>query len=244
MAYHNGTIQLIADQKAIKIQDFRGLPVDLDQVRKSIHELDQFLASRTSAQGSASWEKGTLMVPTDAQLKSSSARDMELWARHMDSEGKTPPPGFEAADGFRDERKMLAQARTIHAQMLRHMTIAHLMVNRQQRFLQTGNWMDKTRLTILEIAEHLPEWGEKTVRDSVHNLNFTLSGHTFAADTLICASEMPALCKHIAELMEMHPRAGAPLLTEELEENGIHVSRRMVGNALQLIARHQARQLA
>jgi len=245
MRYHKATIQLIAKGNAVQIKGFRGLPVDLEQVKKAIHGIEQFLGSSniTRTEG-ACWEKGMLIMPGNAQLKTASLREQELWARHIDSEGKAPPPGFEVCDGFQQERKMLAQARSIYGQMFRHMSIARFMMERQQPFLQSGNWMEKAKLTILEIADYLPEWGEKTVRDSIHSLSFALKGNTFPADILVCASEMPSLCKQIAAAKKTLPNAGAPMLESLLHEQGIQVSRRMIGSALHLITSQKSRQLA
>jgi len=245
MAYHKATIQLMRKGSMIGIGGFCGLSVDLDRVEASIRGLEKFLATRTSFREEADdWEKGTLMMPSETVLKAASMRERELWARHIASEGKYPPPGVDICDGLQQERKKLAQARMIYGQMSRHMTIARLVVDRQQSFLQSGNWMDKEKLTILEIAESLPEWGEKTVRDSIHSLSFALKGSTFPADILVCASEMPALCKQIVRVKKDLPNAGAPLLETILNQQGIMVSRRMIGNALKLIASHQSRQLA
>jgi len=245
MAYHQSTIRLQRTGNHIAAVGFCGLDVDLPQVEKAIHELEAYLSAKDGEQAShQSWEPGELIVPSNAQVQNATMRDKELWARHMDSDGKLPPPGCVARDRLRHERKMLNQAKTIHGQIARHQQIAQFLVERQQAFLQSGNWMDKVRLTILEVAEQMPEWAEKTVRSSVHSLSFAFEGNTFTADTLICTSDMPALCKQIVTLQKEAPNAGAPLLTSRLNAQGVQVSERMVGNALQLLAKHKARQLA
>jgi len=245
MSYHKTTILLQAKNSFVEIAGFCGSLVDLDQIEASIREMEAFLASQVPKQKDRnSWQKGTLIIPDDAQLKKTSSRDRELWTRHMVSGGSQPPPGFETKGGFRQEHKLLYEAKTLYGQMSRHMAIAQYMAERQQPFLQSGNWMDKKKLTILELAECLPEWSEKTVRDSVHSLSFAFAGNTFPADTLVCASEMPSICKQLVEVQRKLPNAGAPLLTNMLNAQGIQVSRRMVGKALQLLAHHTSRQLA
>ena len=93
MAYHQATIQLKSIGTAIGIKGFLGLPVNLDQVDKSIRELEDFLSSREDSQASGvNGEKGTLIMPDEGVLKNYTMREKDLWARHIESEGKAPPP--------------------------------------------------------------------------------------------------------------------------------------------------------
>jgi len=244
MGYYRGTVLLEQSHSTIQVNRLLGVSADLNQVGDAIHGLENFLESKISE---SSWELGTLVIPTDAQLRKTKNNSdyKRAWTLHLESMGGFPPPETNIPNTlYRQEKKILAQARSLYDQMMRHLEVSTILVERQQYFLLSGDWMDKTRLTILEVADQFSDWGEKTVRDSIHSLRFNLNGTSFSADTLICASEMPYVCKKVMQVRDKLPDAGAPMLAETLNQQGLNTSQRMIGNALKMINKHELRQLA
>lgn len=125
----------------------------------------------------------------------------------------------------------------------RMMTLAASLSSYQLAFLHTGNWMDKCVLTYLEVGRQHPRWDESTCRRTIQAMHIRIGHRVIAADELICASELPQICKLLVQIRREYPDVGAPTLRTLLQENGMEVSQRNVGKALIVLREWRRRQL-
>jgi len=180
------------------------------------------------------------IMPTNAQLRSASAKEIEQWARHLDSGGKVPPPVHlkcNPSKHLNDEQQKdiqeLRKAMNAYRQFTMVRSIVYVLVSSQQRWLQSGAWLDKTRLTIRQIARHIDDFSEKSVERAVKCLYLKLDGRLIAASDLLCTSIQPSLCRAILQLP--NKEQGAPSIKHALKKIGIDVSCRCVGMALETL---------
>lgn len=119
------------------------------------------------------------------------------------------------------------------------MQLAERLANAQRDFLLADlNPAHLKKLTYTELAQQT-QWSESTCRRTVHTMQLNWHDHLFPADRLINASDMTVLCHHIAAIKRQHPNAGAPDIQRRLQQAGIEVSQRWVGQALAQLQRPQ-----
>ncbi|RME55996.1 hypothetical protein D6779_11440 [Candidatus Parcubacteria bacterium] len=223
-----------------------GTELTSDQIKENFARFskDEQRPCTFHAEMSTEWRKGILFMPEKDELKNARKEILEKWARHIASNGMLPPPaGYGRHKICRQSSVETRNTKNIYEKAYRYLKIAEIMVDKQQQFLLSGNWMDKEKLTIIEISKRSKQWSEKVIRTSVHCMRFSLNGRCFAADNLLCSSILPWLCKTLVPFIDAHPNAGAPALTAELKREGIHVSQRMVGKALHMLAIDRARSM-
>jgi len=179
--------------------------------------------------------------PSNEQYRSATKAEQEQWLRHILSQGKTAPPietaknkinqhdrGYHTSD-IRDFKR----AYESYKQFQMAQQVVDIMVNQQQKYLCTGNWLDRNKLTFQQIAQAIGLYSEPTVRRAIKSLNLKLNGNIFPASSLLCSSMRPSVCKQVLKLSKQLPHLGAPALTDILNhETGIKVSQRYVGLAL------------
>jgi len=119
------------------------------------------------------------------------------------------------------------------------LSIADQLIKAQQLYLCSRNWMDKKKNTYLHLASQHPECSEATLRRKIKTLNLKLGEWKFSATDLLCANDLPQLCKQVNRILEIHPNAGRPTLCRLLHEEGYHFSDRHIGNAIKLLRNAQ-----
>jgi len=229
------TILLKKNNTNIDVVGVIGVPIDLTKIGVAIQSLESFLARQPKANNvRCDWEKGELIIPDDEQFRNATAYEKEIWGAHIESEGKKAPPGM-ADNTYKYEKKLLWQARNLYTQMQRHLKIANILVPKQKEFLLSNNWMDKTRISMPDIAKSFPRGQEKTIERAIHQMSFRMSGKYFPAEALICSSNKPQVCKHIFTVVQKQPQASARIVAEELRDQGIEISQRTIGEELPMI---------
>lgn len=171
--------------------------------------------------------------------KDMKARELSEWADHfLDSHRVSDSSREEPAtsQNYDKTTRLLEEG-------IRIMQLANFLVEKQQAFLTTGDWMDKCQLTYLDVAKHNPQWSETTIRRTIKELRLKVDHSVYAATELICSNSMPEICKVLVSIMEEHPKAGSPKLRELLLKRGIAKSQRFVGSALALIRQWERRKV-
>jgi len=198
-------------------------------------ELKQFTEKSTSKE---------MIFPSQEYLMVATYKEKEQWARHIISKGKVPPPG--ACSGADHARKkcddhirefLIAQETYKQYRLMKKLTAS--LVSAQQEFIQTGEWIDKKKVTISMLAAEVDDFSEKTVSRVMYGLKLKYNEMTFHASDLLCGSHQSALCKALLPSVRIHPDFGAPRLTRVLKETtDIQVSVRSVSIALDILRRN------
>jgi len=115
------------------------------------------------------------------------------------------------------------------------LALASLLVNVQQTYLLTRNWMDKKKLTYLQVANQLEQYSEATIRRRIKALKFNFDGWKFSAKSLLCANELPYICKLISTIQDCHPNAGRSTIYRLLNDEGYDFSDGNIGKAIRLL---------
>ncbi len=128
-------------------------------------------------------------------------------------------------------QKLNRRDRAILAEWLAKTLMAY-----QKTYLDSDNWMELKQITYLDLHNQCPfEVSEKKVRIMVQSMMIKLSNQMINAESLMCQSIKPYICKHIVRALKKMPNAGAPKIQKEMEKHGFNISRRYVGKALNYI---------
>lgn len=117
------------------------------------------------------------------------------------------------------------------------MDIADFMVEKQQQYLLTQDWLHLNRLTTSEVSNAIEYASESTVSRRIKAINFRLNDSKIPASDLICSNNLPFICRQIKHLRKKHLNAARPLLYRLLKEEGYSFSDGQIGKALRLLKR-------
>ena len=117
----------------------------------------------------------------------------------------------------------------------RLLAIADYITNHQKEYLVSGNWIQLRALTYLEVSEAIPGCSETTIRRAIKSMKIRVNNKEINAESLMCVSSLPCVCKSIVLLRSKYPKAGAPKICKILNSNGIKVTERQVGKAIALL---------
>lgn len=154
-------------------------------------------------------------------------KDMDIYASRL--------LGFKNATLSYEERKVAkAVARDCAWILDRHqmMEVVAILAAKQQSFLQSQNDLDIERLTFVEIATHIENASEPTIRRLIKDLKLKIGAWTVPAKKLVTQKENAGVKRRVAALLEEFPSAGAPKLHSLLVAEGFKVSQRTVGSIL------------
>lgn len=241
LLHHYNTIRLGTDQygKEVSITELSGFKVT-DEDRKKLYELERHNALISSEKDS---KKHTEF--DNIRLAISAKADRKEYRHYSSHELENLTDQFLAANAHDSTSyDWEAENRATHhrAAMIQQdydlvLSIARQLIADQQSYLCSRDWMDKRKVTYLKIAAQHPQYSEPTIRRRVQLLKFRLNDWRFSATELLCANDLPYLCKQITRLLKSHPHAGRPTLYRLLHDEGYGFSDRHIGNAMKLLQR-------
>ncbi|MDX8396026.1 MAG: hypothetical protein R8K22_06405 [Mariprofundaceae bacterium] len=235
---HYNTIRLVmaTDEQAVTISELIGFKVD-DEDRQALSDAKNYF-SRTVSETKAKPCSDIDKIRSDISAKITrhqgpySGTELESLADQFLS----PSSGTYTAHGWQpEERATYHRATTLQKDYDLILSIAAQLMEAQQPYLCSHNWMEKQKNTYLEIAARHPQCSEATVRRRIQALKFSLNGWIFSATDLLCSNDLPLLCKHITRLLKTHQHAGRPTLYRLLHNEGYDFSDRNIGNAMKLL---------
>ena len=122
-------------------------------------------------------------------------------------------------------------------------SIAKILVEKQQNFLISNNWMDLQKLTYSEVAEKISNASESTVTRRIKSMRFRLNDREVVGKALICGNDLPKICNHLSQLQSRFPDAGRPTLLGLMGNEGYHLSDGQLGNAMRLLRKFKVRSI-
>lgn len=141
--------------------------------------------------------------------------------------------GYKNANLSYEERKEIRAVERARARIWdrrQMMEVAAILATKQQSFLRSQDDSDIERLTYVEIATHIKNASEPTVRRLIKDIKLKIGEWTVPAKKLVTRKGITELKCRVTALLEKLPRAGAPKLHALLVAEGFKVSQRTVGS--------------
>jgi len=235
---HYNTIRLVmaADKQAVIISDLIGFKLN-DKDRQDLSDVKQYCALIAPEVLS---NKAFSIAKKRSEISAEIARHQQPYSS-AELESLADQLLYPEADNFTED-SWQTERRSIYnrSTSLQHdfdlaLSIAAQLIERQRPYLCSRNWMDKKKVTYLEIAAQHPQWSEATIRRRIQAMKFCLNGWRIPATDLICSNDLPLICKHITRLLKTYPHAGRPTLYRLLYDEGYDFSDRNIGNAMKLL---------
>jgi len=235
---HYNTIRLVmaADKQAVIISDLIGFKLN-DKDRQDLSDVKQYCALIAPEILS---NKGSSAAKIRSEISATISRHHQPYSS-AELESLADQLLYPEADDFTEDiwqierHSIYNRATTLQQDYDLVLSIAAQLIEMQQPYLCSRNWMDKKKTTYLEIAARHPQYSEATIRRRIQAMKFSLNGWRLPAKDLICSNDLPLICKHITRLIKTHPHAGRPTLYGLLWDEGYDFSDRNIGNAMKLL---------
>ena len=193
-------------------------------------ELDKALKVAETALA-AHGGRRAIAIPDEESLRHASEKELEQWANHLLSNGALPAPGESVDRHDLDQRMEFGAALQWWRQYRQAMRVMDAMVSAQKAFMQTGDWLERKRLTVPMAAARAGVSGRTAYR-IIEASWLRFQGATFEARHLLCRDNLAEIARALLPVARANPGWGAPRLTAELKRQGIRTSQRSVGKAL------------
>ncbi|MEW8030284.1 MAG: hypothetical protein AB2809_20995 [Candidatus Thiodiazotropha sp.] len=232
--YNTVTLSKTADGTLIPC-GIQGFSIDREDIEFALAEVKRQLTEMDDKVRLPAIEQSELYAEIEANGTAMSDSECQRYGDRILSGSK---PLVPRSNEHRELAALHRKSQAIVTQHNRTLAVASELAKRQQAFLTSQDFFELRRLTFTELATAFEEISETTVRRLVHRLRLEIDGWVVKADKLINNSVRPPLCRVIMEVLEIHPKAGAPKIHKILKSRGIIVSQRSVGNALALLRKY------